>query len=85
MKRTLFYGIVAVSSSVVTYLLVDKEKREKYINKAYEYSRVIKLRKNKSFPIEQAGDPGLDNLSNADMVSEGSQYGVEYYNKLKRN
>ncbi len=33
--------------------------------------------------IDKAGFPELDNIENAKMVDEGSQFGVEYYNHLK--
>ena|SRR5690625_5193413 len=35
--------------------------------------------KETNFPIEKLGQP--DDLDDADMVSEGSQFGVQYYNK----
>lgn len=35
--------------------------------------------------IQKAGHPELDQLENSDMVDEGSQFGVNYYNKYRRN
>ncbi|MGM8214332.1 hypothetical protein ACLIA0_02050 [Bacillaceae bacterium W0354] len=44
--------------------------------------KLFKHRSNESFPINKAGKPDLDHLDNAKMVSEGSQYGVQYYNEV---
>jgi len=47
--------------------------------------------KNKNTPFENAGIPDqasnkdLAQLENAKMVSEGSQFGVQYYNHAKSN
>ncbi|MGM8211883.1 hypothetical protein ACLIBH_03705 [Virgibacillus sp. W0430] len=48
-----------------------------------------KQKKSEKSTLEQAGVPdqmehnSLDQLENAKMVSEGSQYGVQYYNEAK--
>lgn len=48
-----------------------------------------KKTKNSNLTIEKAGNPdqieskALAELENSKMVSEGSQFGVQYYNELK--
>lgn len=55
-----------------------------------EVNVIRKILKQKDYPttLEDAGIPGQlrvqdkEHMANADMVSEGSQYGVQYYNKV---
>lgn len=82
--------IGAISAgAVVCYLLKDEENRDKVINTIENVKDKIKDMNNNDRPstLEAAGIPDQteyldDTLSdNADMVSEGSQYGVSYFNE----
>ncbi|MCZ0703975.1 hypothetical protein J2T56_002209 [Natronobacillus azotifigens] len=84
MRKNIFFVFVAICASIVTYLMMDQEKRKRFLSRFHDFMVGIKLKKNEGFPIDAAGDPALDNLDNADMVSEGSQFGVQYYNKVKK-
>lgn len=84
-----FFGTGLIAS----YLLSDKEKRNKLRARFSEYQRKI-LRRNEFedySTLEEAGIPDqleridLAQIENAKMVSEGSQYGVNYYNEVKEN
>ncbi|GAB2543243.1 hypothetical protein [Gracilibacillus alcaliphilus] len=79
-KKYLIGGIVGVATAgLAACLLSSRTNREKlcqmWNNLTDPYS---------NFPIDIAGDPGLDNLENSDMVEEGSQFSVDYYNKIKQ-
>lgn len=72
MKKTILYSIVGL---LATYFMTNKKIRrlmESNIERESEF-----------FPIEEAGVPESDNPENANMVDEGSQFGVNYYNNLK--
>lgn len=72
MKKIILYSIVGL---LATYFMSNKRIR-----------RLTKSnieRESEFFPIEEAGVPETDNPENANMVDEGSQFGVNYYNNLK--
>lgn len=83
-KRMILSGIGAVGAGV-SYVLKDKDKRDKLMNKAKDIKQQFtnKSNSNSNMPIEEAGKPELDQEENAKMVSEGSQFGVNYYNEVK--
>ncbi len=83
MKRNLFILLVAVAMSFVSVLLINEKRRQEMLIKLTDRKRSIHLRDNTHFPIREAGMPYTDNLENSKMVSEGSQYGVEFYNRIK--
>lgn len=87
-KRYLAIGISI--GAVASYLLVDGDNR----NRLAKNVQIImnKFKRNKeSTLLEKAGIPDqiddqeLSQLENAKMVSEGSQYGVQYYNEVKKD
>lgn len=78
MKKSLPY---LVGAGAVLYLTLNKPIREKGIKMIKNWLHLIQ--DSKTFPIEEAGVPELDNIENAKMVDEGSQFGVEYYNRVK--
>ncbi|WP_091494546.1 hypothetical protein [Amphibacillus marinus] len=84
MKKVLWVSGIVVGSSVVTYLTLNKQQRNTMTNWVTTAKKKMKLKHRQGFPIEQAGDPIGDHLENANMVSEGSQYGVNYYNEIKQ-
>ncbi|WP_153735512.1 hypothetical protein [Aquibacillus halophilus] len=73
-------SIGAVGAGVVSYLVVDK-KWKKILNTFKKRSNI----NDDKLPLEQAGVPEVDNEENAKMVSEGSQFGVNYYNEVKED
>lgn len=80
--------LIAVGSiGVVGYILRNKENRDKLKDKFKSILDRFREGGKEYSTIEQAGIPDqldkddLAQLENAKMVSEGSQYGVNYYNK----
>lgn len=89
-KRYMMSAIGALSASaVVAYLLSDEENRAKMMETIDTLKKKITNLKQEEQPstLEAAGIPDQtehlnETLSeNADMVSEGSQYGVSYFNE----
>jgi len=66
-------GAGALSALGITYFM--NKQNEKYRNTPFE---------NAGIP-DQANNKDLAQLENAKMVSEGSQFGVQYYNHAKSN
>lgn len=69
-KRNIFSIVTGIGVGTLTYFLLDRTGS----NHSAE---------NNNLPIEKAGKPELDQFENSKMVSEGSQFGVNYYNKLR--
>lgn len=69
--------------------LKDKNNRDKVMYKAKGMKNKL-LNNNLKEPFEDAGVPDqseskdLAQLENSKMVSEGSQFGVQYYNEYKK-
>ncbi|PKR78493.1 hypothetical protein CEY16_01680 [Halalkalibacillus sediminis] len=80
-KKTLISSVVAAGAALGAYIFTDENRRSK-INQQFQ-SMKKKLTKEDDFPIDKAGKPETDHIENADMVSEGSQFGVQYYNEVK--
>lgn len=87
-KRYLLSGVGAVGAGVAGLVLKDKDKRDKLKTTVKNTSLKIKNR-NKETTLDDAGIPDqVENkdrsqFENAKMVSEGSQFGVNYYNEVK--
>lgn len=91
MKKRIFMSAVGAlsASAVVAYLLSDEEKRKKMMNTIETVKdKITDLNSNdKPTTLEAAGIPDQTQhtdetlAENADMVSEGSQYGVSYFNE----
>ncbi|KHE68093.1 hypothetical protein [Halobacillus sp. BBL2006] len=79
-KRWIYTTIGAVAGGAAAYFLRNEENRQQVVDKAKSLQN--NFTQKEDLPIEEAGNPQLDNLENADMVSEGSQFGVQYYNEL---
>lgn len=85
-------GIISLGL-IAGYLLLDKENKKRLKERFNDYTKMI-LRKEeyKQYStLEEAGIPDqldradLAQIENSKMVSEGSQYGVHYYNMLQEN
>lgn len=57
-------------------LLFDRKKKDKLKSE----ESTLRVFENAGMP-DQSADNELDQLENAKMVSEGSQFGVQYYNE----
>ncbi|RWZ60739.1 hypothetical protein EQV77_05440 [Halobacillus fulvus] len=79
-KRWMFTAVGAVVGGALAYFLKDEENRQQVADKTRDIQG--KFTKKDDLPIEEAGNPQVSNLENADMVAEGSQFGVQYYNEL---
>jgi len=73
--------VTAGVTGVGTFLIKHRSDRKKW----EEYINMPRGSKNEDnqFPIEKAGHPHPENLPDNEMVSEGAQFGVQYYNHLK--
>ncbi|MFZ3579615.1 hypothetical protein [Virgibacillus sp. DJP39] len=87
-KRYLLSGVGAVGAGVAGFVLKDKGKRDKFKDTVKSTTSKIK-NMNKESTLDDAGIPDqVENkdeaqYENAKMVSEGSQFGVNYYNEVK--
>ncbi|WP_017471769.1 hypothetical protein [Amphibacillus jilinensis] len=84
MKRKVLIGLIGIGTTFVTYQLLNDKRQERIKNKFVNFKNVLTLKRHDHFPIEEAGDPLSDNIENADMVSEGSLFGVNYFNEIKQ-
>ncbi|WP_100011086.1 hypothetical protein [Lentibacillus sediminis] len=94
MKKSSIFSAVgalgAVGAAAAGYFLKDKDNRQKMKERAQQVTdRLKNSQKNKDTTFEDAGvpDQAANNepaqLENSKMVSEGSQFGVQYYNDHK--
>lgn len=79
-KRWIATAVGAVAGGAIAYLLKDEENRSKVVDKAKNLQDNFNTKSD--MPIEEAGMPEVADLENTEMVSEGSQFGVQYYNEL---
>lgn len=79
--------ISAIGASAVSFFLFDKQKRGTIYQKLVDVKDGLSKKDyHHRMPIKEAGKPEeSDNPENTKMVAEGSQFGVEYYQKLKHN
>ncbi|AXI08961.1 hypothetical protein CUC15_08540 [Oceanobacillus zhaokaii] len=91
-KRYLFSSIGAVSAigaSVAGYYLKEKGNREKLKENFQSLKNKVLNKQDQYSTFDNAGvpdeAPSMDQaqLENSKMVSEGSQFGVQYYNEKK--
>lgn len=76
------YVVSALGFGVAGYLLgTKKNNKQESVNEPRDMEEDLTLY-NAGKP-DQVDDLELDQLENAKMVSEGSQFGVQYYNNLK--
>ncbi|APC48758.1 hypothetical protein GLV94_19440 [Virgibacillus halodenitrificans] len=89
-KRFIASAVGATGAIAATGMyLKDKNNRDKVMYKAKGMKNKL-LNNNLKEPFEDAGVPDqseskdLAQLENSKMVSEGSQFGVQYYNEYKK-
>lgn len=78
-KRYIAATIGMVGMGVVTNLFLRQRKQGKFTD---DYSLQDHILEEAGIP-DQIKNQDLAQLENANMVSEGSQYGVNYYNEIK--
>ncbi|MBN9652709.1 hypothetical protein J0K78_00430 [Halobacillus sp. GSS1] len=79
-KRWIFTAIGAAIGGTLAYFLKDEDNRQQVKDKAKSFQS--NFGKTEDLPVEEAGKPETASLDNSDMVAEGSQFGVQYYNEL---
>jgi len=71
----------AAGATAIYHVLKDKKTRRKLSRMKDDVLMSLKLKHHDDFPLDSAG--GYDeNIDNADMISEGSSFGVDYYNRV---
>lgn len=72
-RRMIAAGVAgAVGATIAGYYLKNKEENKK-VNTTFEHAGIP----------DQTNSMDLAQFENAKMVSEGSQFGVNYYNEMK--
>ncbi len=87
-KRWIYSGVGALGAGAVTYLLKDEKRRTDLKDKAKSFTDSVRENfqsndENSDLPVQKAGVPEVDHSENTKMVDEGSQFGVQYYNKIR--
>ncbi|MGP4106850.1 hypothetical protein [Virgibacillus sp. L01] len=90
-KRYIASVAGAVGAGIMGVFLNKEENRNKLKERASYIKNKVKGTNKSNSTFEDAGIPDqADNkdpaqMENAKMVSEGSQFGVDYYNQVKEN
>jgi len=88
MKKRYLFGALA-TVSVASMLMKERQKREDLMKEIAELKHQDEIADDFNYYIDQAGSPDQtnhidsDQLENAKMVGEGSQFGVQYYSDLR--
>lgn len=80
-KTAVIAGAAVAGATAAFHLLKDKKTRKKITRFKEDLLLRLKLKKHDDFPLDSAGGYD-DNIENADMISEGSSFGVDYYNRV---
>ncbi|UOR12964.1 hypothetical protein [Halobacillus amylolyticus] len=82
-KRWIFTAVGAAAGGTLAYFMKDEDNRKRVTDKAKSFqANLTQDSEQGDMPIEEAGQPEASNPENSKMVSEGSQFGVQYYNEL---
>ncbi|WP_010530409.1 hypothetical protein [Lentibacillus jeotgali] len=93
-KRYIASAAGAIGAGITGYLLRNEENRNRLKSKvrnSTEKIRNMNKEEQTDSTFEEAGAPDQTEskapaqLENSKMVSEGSQFGVDYYNKVKED
>ncbi|MFZ0369823.1 MAG: hypothetical protein WAM07_09480 [Halobacillus sp.] len=80
-KRWIYTAVGAVAGGAIAYFMKDEDNRKQVVDKAKSVKN--NFGQKDDLPVEEAGRPEeTADHDNAKMVSEGSQFGVQYYNEL---
>lgn len=88
MKKKYLYSAGAagvIGATVAGYFLSNKNTREKLKQRYKKYQNSIRSTFENAGVPDQSPSQDLAQLENAKMVSEGSQFGVQYYTEKKEN
>ncbi|API93760.1 hypothetical protein J32TS6_07740 [Virgibacillus pantothenticus] len=87
MKKKYLYSAAGaagvIGATVAGYFLKDKENRDRVKQKVKNYQNSIRTTFEDAGVPDQSENQDLAQLENAKMVSEGSQFGVQYYTQNK--
>ncbi|MFD2925381.1 hypothetical protein [Halobacillus naozhouensis] len=83
-KRWIFTAVGAAAGGTLAYFMKDEDNRQRVKDKAKTVqANFMQDGQKADMPVEEAGQPEeVSNMENSKMVSEGSQFGVQYYNEL---
>ncbi|UOQ93044.1 hypothetical protein MUO14_22030 [Halobacillus shinanisalinarum] len=82
-KRWIFTAVGAAAGGTLAYFMKDEDNRKRVTDKAKSLqANLTQDDEQGDMPIEEAGQQEVSNPENSKMVSEGSQFGVQYYNEL---
>ncbi|RPF56129.1 hypothetical protein [Aquisalibacillus elongatus] len=82
MKKRVLSTVVAGGAALGAYMMRDQDKRQKLKDQYYKIKE--RMTNQETNTVEKAGKPEeVDHHENSKMVSEGSQFGVQYYNEVK--
>lgn len=87
-KRYIVSAAGALGAGMAGYFLKNEGNRGK-MKKKYQAIKEKISNNEENSTLDEAGIPGqvgdndVEQLENSKMVSEGSQFGVDYYNKVK--
>ncbi|SER97267.1 hypothetical protein SAMN04487944_11431 [Gracilibacillus ureilyticus] len=86
MRKTKMANIIGGAAVVggLSYVLMDKTRRDNVKSKFKEIKQSVSNNNSSHLPVDEAGDPGKQGIQNSNMVAEGSQFGVNYYNKIRQ-
>lgn len=71
----------AAGATALFHVLKDNKTRRKLSQFKDDMMMSLKLKSHDDFPLDSAGGYD-DNIDNLDMISEGSSFGVDYYNRV---
>ncbi|MEK4029946.1 hypothetical protein MKZ02_15680 [Pseudobacillus sp. FSL P4-0506] len=80
-------GYMLLGAGAAAWWLSKEENRNKFdslVNTAKEKMNMDVQPSTEEFPVLKAGHPHPDDIADNKMVSEGSQFGVKYYNEKEQ-
>ncbi|WP_017186019.1 hypothetical protein [Alkalibacillus haloalkaliphilus] len=81
-NKLIVSSVVAAGAALTSYVLIDENRRNGIKQKVKQLKESFNEGNHTNLPIEEAGNPELDDIENSEMVAEGSQFGVQYYNEV---
>ena len=80
-------GARVIGACAASYFLMNEQQKEKVKYKVMNVTNIFSNQSASTFDKagkpDQVNDKDLANFENAKMVSEGSQFGVQYYNEKR--
>lgn len=88
MNKSKWLTVSTISAAVAgsaAYFFKDNTRFKQYLSDQKRKYLSTKENDSGDLPIEKAGHPHPENIPDNEMVSEGAQFGVQYYEKKKSN